>query len=143
MGHLHVEDLVTAQLDKSPVIITADANCTSVDLAEFNQVTFIASVGASGDTLSGSVYLELEVEESDNDSDWTDCVDADITNAVTGTTTGTFALINATDEDETVHMTTYKGNKRYVRVVANVTGTHTNGIEVGVVSLKSGSNYPS
>ena len=120
-------------------VLTGDVNGATVDLWNFNGVLLVADVGASGDVLSGSVKVELEVEESDNGTAWTDAADADLTTAVTGTNTGTFAVIDDPAEDSAVYATAYKGNKRYVRVVANLTGTHTNGIPVGVVAVKG---YP-
>ena len=43
--------------------VTADTNCTSIDLKNISEAGFSVNVGNSGDTLSGSVYIELEVEE--------------------------------------------------------------------------------
>jgi hypothetical protein len=124
-----------------PAVTTGDVNSTSVNLAGFRDVTFIVSVGESGDTLSGSVKVELEMQESSDNSNWTACANASITNAVTGTNTGTFAVIDAAAEDDVVKTSKYLGNKQYVRVVLNLTGTHTNGIPIGAVAVKSGENY--
>lgn len=124
-----------------PDTVTSDQNCTGVDMKGYEDVMFLVSVGASGDTLSGSVYTLLEVEESDNNSTYTDCADADIDVAVTGTNTGTFAKIDDAAEDDTVYKVRYLGNKRYARVVINVVGTHTNGTPIAVLAQRSGSNY--
>lgn len=121
---------------KAPIVITADFNSSSVDMQDYDSLLLIATTGASGDTLSGSVKLEFEVEESDDDSTFTDVADADLLNYVAGTNDGTFAVIDDPAEDEAVYITGYRGSKRYVRVVGNVTGTHTNGIEVGVVAVR-------
>ena len=124
-----------------PVTVTADANSSSIDLAEFGIASIVTLVGESGDTLSGSVKIELEVQDSPDDSVWTACADTDITDAVTGTNTGTYAVIDAAAEDDAVFSTQYIGDKRYVRTVVNVTGTHTNGTPIGAVAMKSGGNY--
>ena len=124
-----------------PVTVTADANSSTIDLAEFGIASIVTLVGESGDTLSGSVMIELEVQDSPDDSVWTACADTDITDAVTGTNTGTYAVIDAAAEDDAVFSTQYIGDKRYVRTVVNVTGTHTNGTPIGAVAMKSGSNY--
>jgi len=121
-----------------PAVATAGTDCTSVDLLGYEGVTFLAMVGESGDTLSGSVYAELEVEDSADDSTFADCADALITNSVTGNNTGTFGKIDAAAEDDAVFVTTYKGPKRYVRPVLSLTGTHSNGIPVGVVAIRFG-----
>lgn len=115
---------------------TADANGTGVDLQFYEGAHIVAVVGAEGDTLSGSVKIELEVEESDDDSTYTDVADADLSTTVTGTNTGTFALIDAAAEAPAVYTTDYKGSKRYIRVVWNITGTHTNGTPGSAVVVR-------
>ena len=47
---------------------TADANGTGIDLQGFEEATAVVSVGAEGDTLSGSVYFEVSLEHSDDNS---------------------------------------------------------------------------
>lgn len=118
--------------------ITADADGDSVDMKDYKHLAFYALVGESGDTLSGSVMLELEVEESADDSSFTDVADADITNAVSGTNDGTFAVVDAAAEDQAIYLCEYKGTARYVRPVVNVTGTHTNGIPVAIMAVRTG-----
>jgi hypothetical protein len=121
-----------------PAALTADADSASVDMKDYDHVAFYALVGATGDTLDASNDINLEVEESADDSTFTDVANADITNAVTGANTGTFAHIDAAAEDDAVYMTQYKGTARYVRVVLNVTGTHTNGTPIGVLAVRFG-----
>lgn len=111
-----------------PQVATGDVTGAAVDTQDSVGVSFLASVGASGDTLSGSVKIELEVQHSDaSGSGFAACADADINAAVTGTNTGTFAVIDVTGEDSKLYKVNYVGSKRYVKVIANLTGTHTNG----------------
>lgn len=125
-----------------PATVTADANCTSIDLWDYpGEVTFAALIGESGDTLSGTVYIELEVEESDDNSTFTDVADADLSNYVAGNNDGCFGVIDAAAEDDAVYTTQYTGSSRYVRAVVNVTGTHTNGTPIGVVAIVAGKRY--
>lgn len=130
---------VTQVLD--PAVITSDTNCTAVDLLGYGGVTFLALVGESGDTLSGSVYIELEVEDSADNSTFADAANAELSDYVTGTNTGTFAVIDAAAEDDAVYKTTYRGDKRYCRPVVNVTGTHSNGTPIGIVAIRHGKQY--
>ena len=138
---MDLENQTTISQVTDPVVVSADALSSVIDQAGFRDVTVLAAVGESGDTLSGSVYIELEMQESDDDSTYTACADADITNAVTGTNTGTFALIDAAAEDDAVFASQYLGDKQYVKVNINVTGTHTNGTPIGVLAVQSGENY--
>lgn len=113
-------------------VVTADVNGSSVDLKNFGVCRFLANVGNSGDTLSGTVYIELELEESDDNSSFTDVADADVSAAVSGTNDGCFAVIDAPTEDRLLVQVEYRGTKRYVRPVINVTGTHSNGTPIAI-----------
>ena len=116
-------------------VLTVSADGADVDRKGANgNVMYLANVGLSGDTLSGSVMIELEIEESDDGISYTDVANTDLSNSVTGTTPGTFAVIDLAGEDQAIYKTEYRGSKRYSRVVANLTGTHTNGTPVGVES---------
>jgi hypothetical protein len=141
-----LEGIVDVSQVVDPAVVTADVNGASVDLLGYEGVMFLVSVGQSGDTLSGSVKVELEVEESADDSTFDDAEDADLSTSVTGTNPGTFGLIDDAAEDDAVYVTSYKGDgtkKRYVRPVINVTGTHTNGIPIGIVAVRYGKKYKS
>jgi hypothetical protein len=108
-----------------------DADGSSADLKGARRALVLAAVGDSGDTLSGTVKIELEVEESDDNSVFTDVADSDLGEYVNGTNDGCFALIDQPTEDSKLFVTEYKGSKRYVRVVANFTGSHPVGTVVG------------
>ena len=57
---------------------TAAANGTGVDLQGYESATALVDVGAEGDTLSSSVFFEVSLEHSDDDSTYTDVAQADI-----------------------------------------------------------------
>ena len=122
-----------------PVTVTSDTDSASIDLKGYASAGIIFNVGESGDTLSGSVYWSLELEESDDDSTWTDVAAADMGTSVSA---GTVAVIDAAAEDDSVHFTSYKGNKRYIRGVLNATGTHTNGTPISVTGVRYNEKYP-
>ncbi|MBC8873393.1 MAG: hypothetical protein H8E44_28485 [Planctomycetes bacterium] len=126
---------------------TADANSTAIDTWDYpgGVVTFIAVLGATGDTLDANNYIELKVEDSPDNSTFTDVVDAELSNSVTSTTaeTGCYALVNAGTEDSLTYATQYIGDKRYVRTNIDVVGTHTNGTAIGIVAVVSGKQYAS
>lgn len=108
---------------------TADANGTGVDLKGYESALVLALVGPEGDTPSGSVTISLELEESDDDSTYTDVAAADMlveSPAIAGAN-GQFLLVDDAAEAPIAVAVAYLGKKRYLRVVDNRTGTHTNG----------------
>ena len=120
---------------------TAGANGTTVDLKGFEEATAIVDVGAEGDTLSSSVYFEISLEHSDDDSTYTDCVQADVING-TIAAGGIWLKLDGTtggDPDTTGGdwQIGYVGGKRYLRLVLAKTGTHSNGTPISGVIVKS------
>ena len=120
---------------------TVDANSSSVDLLGYDGCLIIIGLGESNDSLSGSTYLEFEVETSDNDSDWTDATDSVLSASVTGTNTGTIAKIDDASEDAIIVTSAYLGRERYLRVVVNVTGTHTSGTPLFIGVIRTRKKY--
>ena len=120
---------------------TAAANGTGIDLQGFEEATAVVSVGAEGDTLSGSVYFEISLEHSDDDSTYTDCVQADIVNG-TIASGGIWLKLDGTtggDPDSAggQWQVGYVGGKRYVRLVLAKAGTHSNGTPISGLIVKS------
>ena len=119
---------------------TAAGNGTGVDLQGYESATVLVDVGAEGDTLSGSVYFEVSLEHSDDNSTYSDCAQADI---IDGTIAagGIFLKLDGTtggdpDTAGEIYRVGYVGGKRYVRVVLAKTGTHSNGTPLGAMIVR-------
>lgn len=128
-------------LGQIAVVATAGFSSAACDLRNHDGSLLSVNMGNSGDTLSGSVYIELEVEDSPDGSTWTDVPDALITGAVTGSNTGTFAKVDAPAEDSRIFTTAYLGREAWVRIVVNLTGTHTNGTPISTEYLRTRAKY--
>ena len=128
-------------LGSFPAVITSDSDGASCDLINHGSCLIAYSVGNSGDTLSSTVYIELEVQTSSDGSTWVAAPDADVTATVTGTNTGTVAKIDAPAEDSKLFTAAYTGGERYVRGSLNLTGTHTNGCAVSLAYTRSRAKY--
>tara|TARA_R100001510_G_C7613318_1_gene176192 strand:+ start:238 stop:699 length:462 start_codon:yes stop_codon:yes gene_type:complete len=120
---------------------TAAANGTGIDLKGFEEATAIVDVGAEGDTLSSSVYFEISLEHSDDDSTYTDVTQSEIVNG-TIAAGGIWLKLDGTtggDPDTTgaQFQIGYVGGKRYIRLVLAKTGTHSNGTPISGVIVKS------
>ena len=129
--------LSVAQL-MDPDTIDADATSSTIDLQGFNSVRFVVNVGASGATLNGTNKIELEIQEGDATNAMTAAPATSVRNAVTGTNTGCFAVIDGATDDDTVYTAQYTGNKRYAQVAINFSGTHAAGTVIGVTAIAAG-----
>lgn len=133
---------VSQLIDPATLSGNGDAtNSSEADLQGYDSVMLIANVGESGDSLSGSIKFEFEVEHADDDGagspdSWSDVSDSDLANVVSGSNDGCFAVVDAAAEDDAVYYTSYIGEKRYVRVVVNRTGNNANGTPISVTAVR-------
>ena len=122
---------------------TAAFTSASVDTQNFDSLAIVASVGASGDTLSGTNRIELALQESDDNAAFTPVGDADLLKVVAGQAAGTFAVLSAPAAANQAYVTGYRGNKRYVRLAGATYGTTTNGTFVSAMAVAGGArNLP-
>lgn len=131
---------ISPAISLAAAVRSAAANGTGVDLQGYESATILVDVGAEGDTLSGSVYFEVSLEHSDDNSTFTDCAQADIIDG-TIASGGIFLKLDGTaggdpDTAGLIYRVGYVGGKRYVRVVLAKTGTHTNGTPLGAMVVK-------
>ena len=124
---------------------TAAANGTGVDLQGYESATVLVDVGAEGDTLSSSVHFEVSLEESDDNSTFTDVAQASIIDG-TIASGGIFLKLDGTtggDPDTTggIFRVGYVGNKRYIRVVLAKTGSHSNGTPIGAMVVRGSARH--
>lgn len=141
---IHTDIKVVKML--TPIVVNNDteaAPATPLDCKGYDAAEAILSVGVTGDTLSGSVKVEVKAQESDNGTDWTACAAADVdvsSNATASAVTapdanGIICTIDDNAEDDVVVRAGYKGSKRYYRLFPDMTGTHTNGIPMSMIGI--------
>lgn len=124
MHNLYDSLSVVKTLEPNVVNNDTDGTGVAVDLAGYETAMMVFEVGASGDTLSGSVYLDLILQESaDGSTGWAAPAAADVEN--------NSVRIDDPAEDSVVVKVGYKGEKRYIRAFVDTTGTHTNGTPIG------------
>jgi len=120
----------------------ADTNGATFDktaVPNFEALVMAVHLGASGDTLSGSVYIDLIMEESDNGSVWNKVANADMEvpdAAQKGAeSAGIWQRVDDPSEDDQIYKADYKGHKRYSRLVLDFVGTHTNGTDLSAMYI--------
>lgn len=126
------------QLTLTAAVRTADASGAAVDrtLYDAQEITHILLMGAGGITFSGTDKIEVVMEESDNDSDYSavaqkDCI---VDNGVT-VTSGIVKSFIAAHATATAYSFGYRGNKRYSRLRLDFSGTHGAGTATAAVAI--------
>ena len=136
---------ISPAVSLAAAVRSAAANGTGVDLQGYESATVLVDVGAEGDTLSSSVHFEISLEESDDDSTYTDVAQASIIDG-TIASGGIFLKLDGTtggDPDSTggIFRVGYVGNKRYIRVVIAKTGTHSTGTPIGAMVVRGSARH--
>lgn len=120
----------------APVTGTADANGTGVDLQGFEAAVVVVNTGIEGDTLSSSVKIDFKLEDSSDNSTFSAVTAATSVTDGTVTSTGIFLTLDANGETPQITTIGYVGGARYIRVVADFTGTHSNGTPIAASVVK-------
>ena len=123
------ENILTITKLLTPAVVTSTPTIAAIDLKDNEAATVLVQVGASGDTLSGTVKIGVKLQESSNNSDYTDVAVGDLKSGVNAVT------IDDAAEDDVVITFDYIGNCRYIKPVVTFTGTHENGTPVSAVSI--------
>ena len=136
---------ISPAVSLAAAVRTAAANGTGVDLQGYESATVLVDVGAEGDTLSSSVHFEVSLEESDDNSTFTDVAQASIIDG-TIASGGIFLKLDGTaggnpDSTGGIFRVGYVGNKRYIRVVLAKTGTHSNGTPIGAMVVRGSARH--
>lgn len=119
---------------------SADNTPAAVDLAGFNSALILLEVGAGGITFSGSNKIEFVLTHSDDNASYDNVTDADLT-GVTGVTNGVVKSLTAAHATADVTRIGYKGGKRYLKLLADFSGTHGSGTPISAVVVKGGSRF--
>ena len=120
----------------APAVRTADANGTGVDLQGFESGTIVVDTGIEGDTLSSTVKIDFKLEDSSDNSTFAAVTSATSVTDGTVDSNGIFLTLDANAETPQITTIGYIGGNQYVRVVADFTGTHSNGTPVAASVIK-------
>jgi hypothetical protein len=115
------------------IVKTADTNASGVDTQGANSAMVIVNVGAPGVTFSGSVKVDVKLEDSADNSTYGAVTDNNFVTGGTVDSNGIWQTIDADGECNAVYGIGYVGPKRYFRVVLDFTGSHSTGTAFGVV----------
>jgi hypothetical protein len=122
--------------------LAADNTPAAVDLRGYDAAEILLSIGIGGITFSGTNKIEFKLTHSDDDSTYTDVADADML-GVTGIVTGIIKSLTAAHAAAAVYRFGYKGGKRYLKLLADFSGTHGTGTPIAANVVKGrGHNSP-
>jgi hypothetical protein len=125
-----------------PVSLSADNTPAAIDLQGYNGCEILIGVGIGGITFDTSNKVEFKLTHSDDNSTY-DAVEQDDVLGVTVGSGGIVKSLIAAHAAAAVYRVGYVGNRRYLKVLADFTGTHGAATPLSVVVLKGeGYNQP-
>jgi len=119
----------------APAVYAADNTPVVIDLLGFDSAMVAVHVGVGGITFTGTNKLEMVMSHSDDGTNFDAVTDGDL-QGITGVSGGIIASFKAAHPDATVHEVGYKGNRRYLKLLADFSGTHGTGTPLSAVVIK-------
>jgi len=122
-------------------LLAADNTPAAIDLKGYQSAEIMLSIGIGGITFDVTNKIEFKLTHSDDDSTYT-AVTTDDMLGVTVADGGIIKALTAAHAAAAVYRYGYKGNKRYLKLLADFSGTHGTGtpIAAGVIKGNGDSN---
>jgi len=103
--------------------LAADNTPAAIDLQGYSAAEIILAIGVGGITFSGTNKVEFVLTHSDDDSTYTAVTTADML-GVTVASGGIIKALTAAHAAAAVYRYGYVGGKRYLKLLADFSGTH-------------------
>lgn len=118
-----------------PAVITADNTPAAIDLQGFNAALLLIYVGVGGITFSATNKVEFVLTHSDDNSTYSAVAVTDVlgVDSVTGGIVKSLVAAHAAADLTAVG---YVGGKRYLKLLADFSGTHGTGTLIGATLVK-------
>lgn len=140
MKDLHSHILLAVAIGNA--VLSADNTPISIDLQGYDSAEIELAIGIGGITFSGTNKIEFVLTHSDDDTTYVPVSTADML-GVTVATGGIIKSLVAAHAAAAVYRYGYKGNKRYLKLLADFSGTHGTGTPIAATVIKgNGSDNP-
>lgn len=133
---------MTALVALAAAALDADTNGATIDLKGYDGCLLVLNVGVGGITFSGSNKVEFILQESDDGSAWTAVADRDVIGQAATISDGIIKALTAAHAAAATYRFGYVGYKRYVRIVADFSGTHGTATPMAAVAMLRGMSNP-
>lgn len=121
--------------------LSADNTPAAIDLSGFESAVLAIHVGVGGIIFSGTNKIEFKLTHSDDDTTYTAVEDGDVQGVATVGAGGIVLALTAEHAAASVTKVGYVGGKRYLKLLADFSGTHGTGTPIGAVVIKGHSRY--
>lgn len=117
-----------------PIVLTADNTPVAIDLRGYRSAVIVLGIGIGGITFDATNKVEIKVTESNDDSVYTAVAQGAILGA-TVTAGGIIKSLIAAHAAANWYRFGYIGGKRYLKLLADFSGTHGTGTPLAAVVI--------
>ena len=124
----------------APATLSADNTPPAVDLLDFQAATILLAIGVGGINFSGTNKIEFVLTHSDDDATYVPVTDDDIIKdalAPASISNGIVRALTAAHAAATQQKIGYVGGKRFVKLLADFSGTHGTGTPISATVVRS------
>lgn len=114
--------------------LAADNTPAAVDLLGFDAAEILLAIGAGGITFSGTNKVEFVLTHSDDDSTYSNVATADMLGVTVSS--GIIKSLIAAHASAASYRFGYVGGKRYLKLLADFSGTHGAGTPIAAMVVK-------
>ncbi len=121
-------------------VLSADNTPAAIDLLDYGAATLLLNIGVGGITFSGTDKIEFVLTHSDDDSTYTNVTDTDVikdANAPATISNGIIRALTAAHAAATLQKLGYVGGKRYIKLLADFSGTHGTGTPMSATVIRA------
>lgn len=123
-----------------PATYAADNTPAAIDLLDYQSATILLAIGVGGITFTGTNKVEFVLTHSDDNVTYSAVTDDDVVKdalAPATVTNGIVRALTAAHAAATVQKLGYVGGRRYLKLLADFSGTHGTGTPVAAIANRS------
>lgn len=123
-----------------PATLSADNTPAAIDLEGYQAATLLLSIGVGGITFTGTNKIEFVLTHSDDGTNYSNVTDDDLIKDALAPVTvsnGIVRALTAAHVAATLQKLGYVGGKRYLKLLADFSGTHATGTPIGAIAVRS------
>lgn len=120
----------------APAVLDADNTPAAIDLLGFDSAVVVLHVGVGGITFTTSNKIEFKLTHSDDDVSYTAVALEDVLGLTSVGSGGIIHALTAAHAAPSVKKVGYVGGKRYLKLLADFSGTHSTGTPISATVIK-------
>jgi hypothetical protein len=132
MKDIHSDMTVVSAIGAA--VLSADNTPAAIDLQGYNAAEIVLAIGEGGITFTSTNKIEFVVTHSDDGTTYTDVTDEDVL-GVSGISDGIVKALTSAHAAADVARFGYVGGKRYLKILADFSGTHGSGTPIAAMVI--------